>query len=1687
MLTKWRNGLQWCALLVLLLSGLPLAAQSGPYGNEWIVAGQPYYKIKVVRDGIYHLDYQYLTKAGISGVNPQDFQLFRRGKEVALYVGGNNSSLDQTTYLEFYGQRNDGQLDRGMYLKAKDQPHQLYSLFTDTAAYFLTWKTGAAGKRMAESNQAGTNPHAYWWQSRRMLITNQYQAGDNELLAFASWAEEGEAYISGDFNSKYTKEVVPLDSIRNIVRSGPNPLVSVALVGASNYAHTTDISVVPPLPGTTRLLGSLLYSGFSTKNAAFSILTSDVDTKGKLNILFAIHSSATDPNDRFRIAYFKVKYPQLPRWATTRSITFQNDSTLTGSAYYTLDSIPATTHGYDITNPYAVERIEGQDISGSKRGFVFPAANGQTRSLLVADAAKALVPAPARKIDFRSIDPAKVGFLIISNSVLMQSVDGVSNPVRAYAEYRASAAGGKYDTLVVTSQQLYDQFHYGETSPLAIRHIAQWLIAGAPNTSRYMLLLGRGLLPGEKGPNTGLYRQGEANYPEKNLVPTSTRGASDIFFSADWETGSYLAKIPTGRIAARTPTDVLSYLNKLKEHEALGNEPWRKNVLHMAGGEDKAQQAQFQAYMNKYKKRVEAPLFGGRVVRTITRTLEGDYNRFPVYVNIASELNAGLTLITYFGHGAPTTFDLNLGNPNDPVNNYTNKGKYPVFIINGCAAGNAFTASPTSVGEIWTLAPNRGAIGYLADSDFGYEHQLDYYCDNLYKALFNDPAWYGKPIPVVFREVARQVLEQFPSDPHAISLAMNTTWQGDPTLSLYAPDKPDYATDDTRLEVAPAAGQTKVQATSPTFLLKIGASNLGKLTRDSLHISITREYPSANGRANEVITRAFPPLSRDSILTVEIANTGNVFGQNRFTVQLDAPGKVDELNESNNQASITYNFLQGGVTLLSPIEFAIVPSNAVHLVAQNNDPLAAPRAFEFELDTVPTFDSPAVLRTSVTASVSPDWRPTLTGAAKDSIVYYWRLRFKDPQADEIQDWAVSSFRVIEKSPQGWSQSHYGQFARNEAQGLSVSSPASEWKFEELKKSITLRTGGGGSATGNGITFKSLFGIQVEDEATYNANCGTNQANILIAVFNPTTLERVTDIAGGPYLQCGQAPDLYYHFGDVNTAARRTQLTTFLNNIPQGYYVAAVSLNRVKFSTFPATLKAAFTSVGSALIDNLQDSDPFVILGQKGLAAGKAQEMTADPNSTTPRYDQVITLTAPVKTQGTNGILTSTRIGPAQEWGTLFHEIRSGASGQYILKVIGIDAEGASKVLYETVQGKQFSLSEVSAKDYPYLQLELQLQNVQSRQAPQLKQWLVTYQGFPEGLVRRDLATAGSYDNATLEKQAESGTITVPVVFQNVSTIDFSDKVKAVATVRNGNTVSPEVTLTAPRILRADSTVTYLFKLDVAGLTGATSVHVDVNPKLLPELYYFNNQLDLSFNAPDKNLPPTLDVAFDGQHILNGDIVSPSPVITAVLHDEDKVRVVKDPNNFQLLLTRPGGTVAERIDMNSPAVTFRADAAKGTAQVEYRPEKLADGVYKLQVQGTDVNGTNAAAERYEVSFEVINASTITNIYPYPNPVTNKTRFVFTMTGAELPRDMKIQIMTLTGKVVREIMMAELGPLHIGNNISQFAWDGTDEFGDRLANGTYLYRVIMDQPGQFERRRTAGDKAFKKDWGKLVLLR
>ena len=117
--------------------------------------------------------------------------------------------------------------------------------------------------------------------------------------------------------------------------------------------------------------------------------------------------------------------------------------------------------------------------------------------------------------------------------------------------------------------------------------------------------------------------------------------------------------------------------------------------------------------------------------------------------------------------------------------------------------------------------------------------------------------------------------------------------------------------------------------------------------------------------------------------------------------------------------------------------------------------------------------------------------------------------------------------------------------------------------------------------------------------------------------------------------------------------------------------------------------------------------------------------------------------------------------------------------------------------------------------------------------------------------------------------------------------------------------------------------------------------------------------------------------------------------------------------------------------------------------------------------------------------------ISNMLNYPNPFTTSTAFVFTITGNEVPQNIKIEIMTVTGKIVREITKDELGPLRIGRNITEFKWDGTDQYGQKLANGIYLYRVVTNLNGKsldkYKAQNDNTDKYFNKGYGKMYMMR
>ena len=151
----------------------------------------------------------------------------------------------------------------------------------------------------------------------------------------------------------------------------------------------------------------------------------------------------------------------------------------------------------------------------------------------------------------------------------------------------------------------------------------------------------------------------------------------------------------------------------------------------------------------------------------------------------------------------------------------------------------------------------------------------------------------------------------------------------------------------------------------------------------------------------------------------------------------------------------------------------------------------------------------------------------------------------------------------------------------------------------------------------------------------------------------------------------------------------------------------------------------------------------------------------------------------------------------------------------------------------------------------------------------------------------------------------------------------------------------------------------------------------------------------------------------------------------------------------------------------------------------------DAEYGLIVAGKDVAGNTAGNLNYHIDFRVISKPMISNLLNYPNPFTTSTAFVFTVTGSVIPQNIRIQILTITGKIIREITKDELGPLHIGRNITEFKWDVSDMYGQKIANGVYLYRVLTNLNGKsLDKYKSEGEKTdqfLNKGYGKMYLMR
>ncbi len=376
---------------------------------------------------------------------------------------------------------------------------------------------------------------------------------------------------------------------------------------------------------------------------------------------------------------------------------------------------------------------------------------------------------------------------------------------------------------------------------------------------------------------------------------------------------------------------------------------------------------------------------------------------------------------------------------------------------------------------------------------------------------------------------------------------------------------------------------------------------------------------------------------------------------------------------------------------------------------------------------------------------------------------------------------------------------------------------------------------------------------------------------------------------------------------------------------------------------------------------------------------------------------------------------------------------------------------------------------------------------------QLRWWKILYDPVPEGALAPNILY--NFRDSVSIGQTDS----LAIAFKNISDVPFADSIAANLTVYDANNNANNIQVKKLKALNAGDTAVLKTNIATTSLSGLNNLYLDVNPtnNHQPEQTHINNFMYRNFAVNADNYKPVLDVTFDGVHILNNDIVAAKPHVLIKMKDESDFLLLNDTSLMNVQLQYPDGTLRP-FHFNTDTLIFNpaTSGADNVASIDFTPYLTDDGTYQLIIHGKDRTGNTAGNVDYTVSFEVYNKPMITNMFNYPNPFTTSTAFVFTVTGSTVPQNIRIQILTITGKIVKEITKEELGPLHIGRNITDYKWDGTDQYSDKLANGVYIYRVLTNLNGKsLDKFPTYGqdgyevntDKYFTKGYGKMYLMR
>lgn len=1591
---------------------------------NWITPNKLYIKLSITEDGIYRINKSDFTSLNINtgSIDPRTIKVIYKGAQVPIYFEGENDGVfGDNDFFDFFGQRNSGGLTNyldGYTFQLRYTTNEYFNEYSDTNAYWIDWggDNGLRYNIVNSQNNLSLYDKQYYLKNYHFEKDQIYSLGEkidpNDFRIFNTERVQGETWYWRQLTSGTSLK----DSLinPNIFNSNQN-LCELRLFVYPNSLDTHKYSIRVNSQ-TVSNINKVSYNRLDTTIA----FPSNLLNNSSYNVFELFYSHASSNPNIFGNVYFDLMALNVPMLFNfdNNSISFETGSTDTSRRVFKIKGFNAANqiNIYDTKN---AQRIINHSVSGDTLIF-----SGKLNGKFFIEN-KVITKKPVKQNTRMVTDlvNGQANYLVIYNKFF----ESQAEVLRAHRQ--------SYDTLTakkVDVEDIMDVYNYGIVNPAAIRNFVRNAYANWQTPKlKYICLFGRASLDPKKNASNTIYY--------KNYIPTYGNPPSDGYFANTNSTGfKYYQQIPVGRIPAYDIDEANNAVEKIiaYDNERNNYSKWWKTAVFITGGLTANEQNSFKntsnslinTYMAGNPLRLES--------KRIYRDDDGSGITFAFSDSIKNNFNEGAIFINYIGHAGNGTWDNGLENPNV----ISNGSKLPVLFSMTCFTGKNSIPDARGFGEQFIYLPDKGAINFIGNTGW----------------TFTSPGIYlNEKFLDAFKKGSRRIGDMFRSASVADSL--NTSYStiftvntynllGDPASKILLPNYPEFV-----IKPADHSLSNPFPAVNEHFTVFAYPNNYG-INADSCKVSFQLYKNNVIQNSYDTIIRNFG-YYRD---TVSYGLSINTNGYYKMKVTVDSDNWYPNEYKPNN--SITFDIPLRNISYvpLKPFANSLIETDSVEFVGinPNVNPYKNNVKVYLQVDTSLSFASPMTYFKTVTGDIKTKFKIHIPYQTEGKI-YFWRMNALINNLDSsgwspVQNFIYSNSLVKNNSAAADSLvSVIGlkpqQFEKGDISNVAYVNNG--FALNTYEGNLRVRSYGNRGEAASEFEFNGSI-IRIDDVTRF-------QAGLFILKLNKFT---------GNFIEFKNVR--------MSTAQSSDSLINILNTFDTTHVLMMAKVHFTQGDNFelsPAA-KIKLQEFGSVYTDSIGS---FGFFNQWSFLWYKtnAQNITSEsfwrlgspcpfPVEPGTCYAECSRLKQFSDTAG----YISKLISPSSNWINLsWSQQLNNTNDSIKFDIYGLSRDNKQTVLFSNIaNNSSFSLSSINPYQYPSLMLRANLRiDSVSTESPVLNNFKVSH--VPPAELLPDNYSFELSDTAV----QEGDTIRLKVKYQNVGYINVKDYITTWYVFNKGKVMDLRVD-TINTFAYIDSIYQSEAIFNTSGFSDSVSVYFDVTPyNNQNEFFTYNNTAVTSVFVQGDSLQPEMEITYNGIEVQNGDFIQSKPDINIDLYDDSHL-VITGTDTSLVRIKLNGQFIPYFINSTpNPELQFIIpDNNELLAKIVYKPN-LANGNYRFEYIAKDNSGNPGDTIRH--TLVVDDNLKILDLTNYPNPMRNETNFMFSLRGGINPGRCTIKIYTVAGRMIKQIS----ANANIGFN--QVPWDGRDADGDNMANGVYLYKMIVE-----------GDSKIETSTQKLVIL-